>query len=133
MEKFYLEYEGHFDAAHCLRGYSGLCANLHGHRWKVKIQISGDCLNEIGILVDFKDLKKMMKRALPDHCYLNDFPEFAEKNPTAENLAPTLFRIFEQELRGVEAGVPGTLTLEWVRVWESPEACAMVKRRDSDG
>lgn len=48
----------HFDAAHYLRDYKGKCENLHGHRYTVKVIVSADGLNEIGLAYDFTDLKR---------------------------------------------------------------------------
>jgi len=132
-DRLFLEYQAHFDAAHYLKGYLGPCANLHGHRWEVRIGISGTVLNEVGILVDFRDLKDMMKAVLPDHQCLNDLAEFAEMNPTAENLAGYLFRRIDDYIQACfcndgfkEAARP--VRLDWVRVYESPGACALVER-----
>ena len=65
--------KGHFDAAHMLSGYDGACANLHGHRWNVKVvlnQIDPALTN--GIWVDFKDLKRELDQILKvyDHKFL---------------------------------------------------------------
>lgn len=50
-----------FDSAHFLSGYEGKCANIHGHRWKVEIEVAGRGLeqegNTRGMLVDFSKLK----------------------------------------------------------------------------
>ena len=51
-----LTVEETFDAAHALRGYEGPCENLHGHTWKVQVQIQGEQLNDIGLLEDFKNV-----------------------------------------------------------------------------
>ena len=126
MKRIFLEYRSHFDAAHFLRGYDGACANLHGHRWEVLIKISGTFLDENGILVDFKVLKELMKRTLPDHQSLNDISAFTDVNPTAENLASFLFNRLRTQI--VELRKDAQLQLESVRVYESPEACALVER-----
>ena len=80
-----------FSASHMLREYAGKCARMHGHNWDIIVEISGEKLNDIGILVDFKDLKKEMNRVAEelDHTVLNEHPYFSEKkiNPTAENIA----------------------------------------------
>ena len=51
-----------FDSAHFLSGYEGKCSNIHGHRWKVVIEVAADNLEEQGqtrgMLVDFSKLKK---------------------------------------------------------------------------
>ena len=52
--------EDTFDAAHALRGYDGPCENLHGHTWKVEVTIEAEKLDKIGLVVDFKDMKKKL-------------------------------------------------------------------------
>ena len=108
----------HFDAAHFLRNYQGDCANLHGHRWMITVCVEGSRLDELGILLDFSEIKQSLRRILKpfDHCLLNDLPSFAEINPTAENLAKMIFQGLKGELP------PAGSRLAWVRVNESPEA-----------
>ncbi len=110
----------HFDAAHCLRGYQGRCENLHGHRWQVAVGIVAQELDAIGMSYDFTRLKDFLKDILSryDHTNLNEVPPFDVINPTAENLART---IFEQCEAGLQAE---RLSLHYVTVWESPEAWA---------
>ena len=31
-----------FDSAHFLAGYNGKCANIHGHRWVIRVTVCGD-------------------------------------------------------------------------------------------
>ena len=50
--------ERDFSSAHQLRGYKGKCENLHGHNYKIEIYARGEELNNIGLLIDFGDLKK---------------------------------------------------------------------------
>ena len=47
-----------FDAAHFLKDYPGKCHNLHGHRWKVVIEVSSPELDEGSMVIDFTDIKK---------------------------------------------------------------------------
>ena len=51
--------EDHFAAAHQLRNYQGKCERLHGHNWKVQVSLAADKLNEIGIAMDFTEIKKI--------------------------------------------------------------------------
>ncbi len=85
--------EDTFSAAHQLRGYEGKCENLHGHTFKVQVFLTGDKLDKIGMLVDFKKIKAELKKVLDkfDHTNLNELAEFKEKNPTAENLARVIY------------------------------------------
>ena len=59
---YYLKTEQSFDSAHFLHGYSGKCANIHGHRWRIVVTIKSDKLlddpQNNGMIIDFSDLKK---------------------------------------------------------------------------
>lgn len=121
----YLEAEGryeltvrdHFDAAHELPGYDGPCRFLHGHTWDVEATIAGKRLDGVGMLYDFKDIKRDLHAVLEnfDHRYVNDVPPFDKVNPTAEHLA----RIVYHELART---FPEGIELVEVAVWESPAA-----------
>ena len=90
---YYLTIEDHFSSAHQLRGYKGKCENLHGHNWRVVLTVRGTKLNDIGILIDFHDLKRFIKSIMAeiDHINLNEFPPFDRENPSSENLACWIF------------------------------------------
>ena len=45
---YYLKTESSFDSAHFLKGYDGKCRNLHGHRWRVVVEIAADQLKDEG-------------------------------------------------------------------------------------
>ncbi|HMF54790.1 MAG TPA: 6-carboxytetrahydropterin synthase QueD [Pyrinomonadaceae bacterium] len=82
--------ERNFSSAHQLRGYKGKCENLHGHNYKIEIYARGSELNNIGLLVDFVELKEAADEIVQylDHRNINELPPFDEElNPSAENLA----------------------------------------------
>jgi 6-pyruvoyltetrahydropterin/6-carboxytetrahydropterin synthase len=108
--------EGHFDAAHYLRGYGGKCEKLHGHRYKVIISLKTKKLNDIGLAYDFVELKRHLGEVLEqfDHNCVNDVPPFDELNASAENIARTIYN----QLKG---RFVGDAALESVEVWESPQ------------
>lgn len=62
---FILKAEKSFDSAHFLKGYDGKCRNIHGHRWKVIVEVQSEKLIEKGelrsMVVDFGDLKDDIK------------------------------------------------------------------------
>lgn len=91
MPSFYeVMIERNFSSAHQLRGYKGKCENLHGHNYKIEIFAKGAELNNIGLLIDFVDLKRAADEVTTylDHRNINELPPFDEElNPSAENLA----------------------------------------------
>ncbi len=93
-----------FSAAHHLRDYEGKCAQLHGHNYNVEITVAGDKLNDAGMLIDFARLKQICDQVLDryDHAYLNELPEFAQANVTAENLAAMIFEKIAKLLAGFD-------------------------------
>ena len=109
--------EKHFEAAHYLRGYQGKCENMHGHRYRIVVKISAAKLNAIGLAYDFTDLKRHLNDILKryDHTCLNDLPPFDEINPSAENIAATIYNELKEKL----SADPVTLTA--VEAWETPE------------
>lgn len=113
---FELSIKNHIASAHFLRGYNGPCKDLHGHTWKIEVTLLSDSLNEIGLVVDFKDVKEKLNTFLKqlDHVCLNDLEYFKDKNPSTENIARFIFERFGPEV------VP--LRMKKVQVWESDNA-----------
>lgn len=88
--QFEVMIERNFSSAHQLRGYKGKCENLHGHNYKIEIYARGRELDNIGLLVDFGELKAAADEVVQylDHRNINELPPFdVELNPSAENLA----------------------------------------------
>ncbi|HEX8283587.1 MAG TPA: 6-carboxytetrahydropterin synthase QueD [Pyrinomonadaceae bacterium] len=88
--QFEVMIERNFSSAHQLRGYKGKCENLHGHNYKIEIYARGSELDNIGLLVDFGELKEAADEVVGylDHRNINELPPFDEElNPSAENLA----------------------------------------------
>lgn len=111
---------GRFAAAHQLRNYKGKCENLHGHNWKVQVTVTTRDLNEIGLGMDFKDIKKALHGILNelDHLHLNDLPMFKADNPSSEIIARWIFERLSKDLNSERVQVAR------VTVWESDDACA---------
>ena len=60
-----------FDMAHALLGYDGLCKNIHGHSYTLVVTVIGspirnDASPKNGMLIDFKDLKNIIKQQITD-------------------------------------------------------------------
>ena len=114
---YQLVVKGDFASSHSLRDYEGKCKNLHGHTWKVEVAICGKDLNKTGMLVDFKEIKGVLRTILAelDHQHLNDLVFFQTVNPTSENIAKFIFDKFSKEIPS---------KVKRVTVWESENASA---------
>ena len=121
---FSVKVRAEFAAAHHIRGYDGECARPHGHNFKVEVEATSPGLNKIGIALDFKDLKKMVKGLIErfDHQDLNTVAPFTDVNPTAETLAQHFFEELEQQIAVNPA--TATLTLKTVTIWENDRSAA---------
>jgi 6-pyruvoyltetrahydropterin/6-carboxytetrahydropterin synthase len=115
---YYLTVSSHFDAAHALVGYDGPCSNLHGHTWTIDVTVRGTELDHVGIVYDFKALKRDLADLLEplDHHFLNEVPPFDRMNSTAENMSRWLYQSLAKRIAG-----KGVEVVE-VSVWESPIA-----------
>ena len=113
---FEIDIEREFSAAHFLRGYNGDCSSLHGHNWVVQAYAQADDLDEIGIALDFRSLKREIDDILSklDHVCLNEIEAFKNMNPTSENLAKHIFEELSRRLNS------DSVKVSKVRVCESP-------------
>jgi len=95
-----------FSSGHFLRNYKGKCENPHGHNYKVRITLRGEKLDQAGLLLDFKDLKHVMRPVIDriDHQMLNELEPFTEINPSAENLARFFFDETNRQLSEMTGG-----------------------------
>ncbi len=98
--------EDTFAAGHYLRNYKGKCENPHGHNYKIRVTLAGTELDKAGLLLDFKDLKEVMKHAIDrlDHQMINDIEPFTVLNPSAENLAKYFYDETNKHLAAVTSG-----------------------------
>lgn len=98
-----LKTEQSFDSAHFLAGYGGKCRNIHGHRWRVIIEIQGEELSENGekrgMIVDFGDLKNDLKRLADDLDHSLIIENGSLKPATLAALRNEEFRITEFPFR----------------------------------
>jgi 6-pyruvoyltetrahydropterin/6-carboxytetrahydropterin synthase len=118
--------KSHFSAAHALTGYNGDCSRLHGHNWIVEAFVRCSRLDEIGIGIDFRDIKKAVKDVLNglDHLNLNELPSFAAENPTSENIAKYLYKQIGKKLNSEY------IRVSKVKVCETPGAGAFYWEED---
>jgi len=83
-----------FEAAHMLPNVPDghKCKRLHGHSFNVEVHVSGPLHETLGWVMDFADLKAVVKPVVArlDHYYLNDIAGL--ENPTSEVIACWLWQ-----------------------------------------
>lgn len=60
-----------FETGHALYGYDGKCKNVHGHSYKLSVTVIGKPISDnsnvkFGMVIDFSDLKKIVKEEIVD-------------------------------------------------------------------
>jgi len=117
--RYTLKVVSDFASAHSLRDYPGDCRRLHGHNWKVEVEVVATELDALGMGIDFKEMKRVTKQATDelDHRYLNEIEPFDKINPTAENIARHLYGKISEKLNNTHVKVKG------VTLWETERAC----------
>ena len=108
-----------FASAHTLRDYPGACSRMHGHNWKLEVEVRTERLDDSGMGMDFKAIRCIAQEvtALLDHQYLNDVPPFDQINPTAENIAAWLHQEIGRRLNREH------IRVQAVTLWETERAC----------
>lgn len=130
---FKVSKEFSFDMAHILDGHDGKCQNLHGHTYKLQVEVSGDLVLEgakKGMVVDFTDVKAVVKEAIlapMDHAFIYDTNSEREckiaallnelnsktfgipMRTTAEEMARFMFNCLKDKL-----------PISAIRLWETP-------------
>jgi|SRR5262249_53660859 len=122
---FQVSVEETFSSGHALRGYKGKCENPHGHNYRVRITFEGPQLDSIGLLVDFTELKRVLRGIIAglDHQFLNDLEPFRTVNPSAENLAKYFYDQTERQIGRLAEGAG----ISEVTVWETDTSSAQFR------
>ncbi|MFH1458203.1 MAG: 6-carboxytetrahydropterin synthase QueD [Candidatus Omnitrophota bacterium] len=108
---FIIKVEGHFSSAHNLKGYKGKCESLHGHNWRVEVEVGREELDKTGMVLDFKFLKRKLDQVLDklDHKHLNNLFYFKKVNPSSEHIARHIYASLKSKIPDIRA----------VTVWEN--------------
>lgn len=116
---FTISVETHFQAPHQLMLPDGSKEPLHHHNWAVGVDVSSDKLNDMGLVMDFRQLKATVEEIVAklDNTPLADIDYFRRNNPSAESVAKYIYEDIEPKL-------PGDVKLQSVRVIEEPGCSA---------
>ena len=127
---FEVTVEQTFAAGHSLREYKGKCENIHGHNYRVRVTVEGERLNKIGLLVDFVDLKRAVRKVIDrlDHQFINDLEPFTTVNPSAENLAKYFYDEVSSALNlNANSFNEHPVRIAQVKIWETDTSIAVYK------
>jgi 6-pyruvoyltetrahydropterin/6-carboxytetrahydropterin synthase len=109
-----------FAAAHRLTMVGTKCENMHGHNWKIEVFLTGEKLDEAGVVMDFGDIKTRLREIIGrlDHQYLNELAMFQGRQPSSERIAAYVAAELQQAIHHPAVRVSR------VSAWESEDACA---------
>lgn len=137
-----------FELAHVLTGYNGGCGRLHGHSYRIEVTLEGPQTDPFGMVLDFKDLKRVMNAVIPDHYFVyfdedeigKDIASTLRRHgilskslpfvTTAENMAPHFGKEIEKLLH--EEGYTKVEVVE-VKLWETSNSYATYIKRSRRG
>ena len=142
MAKIRITKEFTFETGHALHGYDGLCKNVHGHSYKLAVTLIGTPIDDVaavknGMLIDFSDLKKIVKREIVDpfdhatvlnvttpHKELADEMESRGHKVVRVNYQPTCELMLVDFAAKIKEKLPASVTLYSLRLRETGTAFA---------
>lgn len=100
---YILKAEHSFDSAHFLANYEGKCGNIHGHRWKIEIEIQSENLVNggqlDGMVIDFGDLKSDVKAMADYYDHALIIQEGTMREETLRSICEDGFKVIEVKFR----------------------------------
>ena len=125
-----------FCYGHRLIDHKGKCRNLHGHNGLVEIEVEAEELDELGVVMDFSDIRDMVKgwidanldhrmilnrrdEAVPALRTLGEPMYLIDENPTAENISKLIYG------QARDMGID----VKEVRLWETPSSYAAYREQ----
>ncbi|QQB05332.1 6-carboxytetrahydropterin synthase QueD [Macrococcoides caseolyticum] len=101
---FELNKDINFSAAHFIPNEkAGVCSRVHGHTYFANVTIGGNELDEMGFLVNFRDIKSIINDTF-DHRLMNDLEAFQGTPPSTESIAKLIFEKIEAHLDTLSHG-----------------------------
>ena len=131
----------HFEMAHALEGYDGLCKNIHGHSYTLRVTVVGTPVDDAkspkdGMIIDFSDLKQIVETPIIrkyDHALvLNSKTNIATINALRNhynkivvvNFQPTSERLLMEFAEILQDTLPPNVNLHSLRLNETETSYA---------
>jgi len=136
MAKFRITKEVEWDAAHRLSKHKGLCANVHGHRYKAAFTLEADKLNDDDMVIDFGPVKNAVKTWIDanwdhatiltrdDEALVNELRDCDFRVWTTQRRVDPTAEVMAAILGTLDWDLPKGVRLHSVKVWETPTASA---------
>ena len=141
MKKVRVSKEFHFEMAHALWNYDGLCRHIHGHSYKLFITIIGEPIEDshdpkLGMVLDFADLKAVVKEPVVDYFdhslvinrgaenYLPDEPNEMYKKVHLMDFQPTCENLVLYIAKKIQARLSRGIRLYSVKLYETATSYA---------
>lgn len=124
----------HFEAAHTISCYNGQCKNIHGHSYELHVTITGQVLNESNMLIDFKELKKIVELNVTndfDHALI--LKSSTENKEAYKNLntkihwlsdEPTAEYLILEIAKRITPNLPANISLKKLKLFETASCYA---------
>ncbi len=131
-----------FETGHALYGYDGKCKNLHGHSYKLSVTVIGTPISDTtnvkyGMVIDFGDLKKIVKEEIVDvfdhatvfnkntpHLELGEELQKRGHNVILTDYQPTSENMVIDFAKRIEVRLPKTIQLFSLKLQETETAYA---------
>ena len=142
MDRIRITKEFSFETGHALYGYDGKCRNVHGHSYKLSVTVIGKPIStpgevKLGMVIDFGDLKKIVKEEVVDpfdhatvfnkntpHIELAQELESRGHKVILANYQPTSENMVIDFAQKISAKLPDTIKLHSLKLRETQTAYA---------
>lgn len=119
----------YFSAAHILIGYPAGCERLHGHNYRVIVEVCAYELDKLGMVMDYVDIEKVAYMYINklDHRFLNEIEPFDKINPTTENIAHWLYKNIAPDIKTSQNN---RVFLKSITIWETDHNSVIYQEND---
>ena len=129
----------HFEMAHAIHGYPGVCKNIHGHSYELHVAVSTaddslDYIPDPGFIIDFKEIKMLVNtfvierldhKVVLSHRFLLENPSFfSPQNLFTWQVEPTAENILLYIVKELSARLPKAVSLSHLKLFETKDSYA---------